>query len=155
MSAPLPVQPNQPSKLGLIGVEIENVSGRPAFAALLKANQRALAGLHEQMILTKHLSTMLGQDFRLHIDKRSSTQTLFMVWRKGSKAMVWKDSDAVLALLTAPQRQRAEQLNRRAEELSTLAVIVGHSIRWCEAHLGKRVFGQRGKKKETGASVVD
>ena len=148
MSEPVPVQP---SKLGLIGIEIEDVTGRPAFAALLKANQRTLAGIHEQMVLTKHHSTMLSMDFRLHIDKRTSTQVLFMVWRKGSKAMIWKNSEAELNLLTAPRRQRAEQLNRRAEELNTLAVIVGHAIRWCEAHLGKRVFGQRGKKKEVGA----
>lgn len=138
-----------PKLVGLVAMDLGQLCGRAAFAALYKANQAYSQAIEVEMAQLVQRSKVDGVALILRLERRAAG-TLFLRWSIRHRASRWEEMDEELGALTAPLQRHYAALHRRAGELNALAVIVQQAMRWARSQAQPREHGRRqGQKEQT------
>jgi hypothetical protein len=129
------------SLLGLHSKQLPDFTGRASFVALKKASEQTQNEIHFEMVHLVQLSKVSGSPlaFQKHRPPSGNWKLRWRVKRGVTYSHVlWDDLGEELKSLPVAIRRHYEQLNRRAEELNHLDIMVQHTIKWCAIYLGQQ-----------------
>jgi hypothetical protein len=126
-------------QLGLGGLRVQQIRGKPGFLALIQANELAVRDIAIEMEELMDRCRIDGVAISLIASRNTKAKTLHLRWRYRNRHCTWDSLEQVREGLTAPIRLHFERIQKRVLELNSLALIAQMAINRCEHQIGKRV----------------
>ena len=126
--------------MGPGGADLAAFTGRSSFVAMAKAYKLRQQEVHLEMSNLVQMSKVQGSPLNLQVHKNpSGARRLRWRLRRGVRFshVLWQDITVDLHCLPVAIRRHYERLDRRAEELNHIDIMLQHTIRWCAVYLGQ------------------